>query len=78
MQETLDVVEPILVNACKPVIQAWRQLSRELSIEQAEVQVGLGFEGEGNVYIAKVRGNANLTVTLTLTPQAAPEEKRGS
>jgi hypothetical protein len=28
----------------------------------------LGFEAQGNLYITKAKGNANLKVTLTLRP----------
>ena len=64
--ETLDVIQPILVNACRPVIAAWKDLNKETTVEKAELELGLSFEGEGNIYITKVKGGANLTVKLTL------------
>jgi hypothetical protein len=41
-----------------------------MDIDAAEVQVGLSFEAEGNIYIAKSRAAANLTVKLVLKPKA--------
>lgn len=66
---TLENIKPILLRACKPVAEVWRELNRDLQIEQAEIELGLGFETEGNLYITKARGNANLTVKLTLKPK---------
>jgi len=66
---TLENIKPILLRACKPVAEVWRELNRDLHIEQAEIELGLGFEAEGNLYITKAKGNANLTVKLTLKPK---------
>jgi hypothetical protein len=68
----LDVIEPLLVKACKPITAAWKQLSDEAHIDQAQVALGLNFTGEGNVYIAKATAGANLTVTLVLKPNPEP------
>jgi Trypsin-co-occurring domain 1 len=68
---TLDRIQPILVNVCRPVLDAWRSVGDELAIERAEVEVGLSFEGEGNVFVTKAKAGANLTVTLTLRKRDA-------
>ena len=65
---TLDVIEPLLVKACKPITAAWKQLSDEVHLDYAQVALGVNFTGEGNVYIAKATAGANLTVTLVLKP----------
>lgn len=72
VDETLGSIEPLLVRACRPVISAWRELSREMQIDSAEIELGLSFEGEGNLYIAKAKAGANFTVKLTLRPLDAP------
>lgn len=66
---TLENIKPILLRACKPVAEVWGELNRDLHIDQAEIELGLGFETEGNLYITKAKGNANLTVKLTLKPK---------
>lgn len=70
MEKTLEQVKPILINACKPLIAAWDELSQEMHVEQAEVELGLGFEGEAGIpYLVKGSASANLTIKLTLKPK---------
>ena len=64
---SLEQVQSILVNVCQPVLNAWSAINDQISIEQAQVEIGLSFEGEGNIFITKAKASANLTVTLTLT-----------
>ncbi|MCB0121873.1 MAG: hypothetical protein KDK04_01820 [Candidatus Competibacteraceae bacterium] len=66
---TIDFIKPILLKACKPISELWDDLGKDMHIEQAEIELGLGFEAEGNVFITKAKGNANLTVKFTLTPK---------
>lgn len=67
---TLKQVEPILINACAPLVAAWAELNRDLSVEQAEVELNLGFEGEAGIpYLVKGSASANLTIKLTLKPK---------
>lgn len=70
VQETLDKVKPILIQTCKPVMAAWKELSQDMDIEQAEIELGLSFEGEGNIYVTKVKSGANLIIKLTLKPKS--------
>jgi hypothetical protein len=37
-------------------------------IEQAEIELGISFEAEGNLYIAKSKTTANLNIKLILKP----------
>ena len=70
---TLDKITPVLRQICRPINQLWKEIETSdqssLDIDQAEVQLALGFEGEGNVYIAKAKANATLAVKLTLKPR---------
>lgn len=67
---TFDQIRPILVKACRPIAAAWKEISQDMNIEQAEIQLGFNFEGEGNLYITKSKAAANLTVKLVLKPKA--------
>ncbi len=71
VEESLDKILPILVKVSKPLIAAWQQLNQDMFVEQAEIELGLSFEGEGNVYITKAKAGANLTVKLVLKPSAS-------
>jgi len=68
VQQSIEQIKPLIIKAAKTVLSAIKDLGKEASIEQVEVELGLGFEGEGNVYIATVKGQANLNVKLTLVP----------
>ena len=66
---TFDKIRPLIVDACRPVVSACEDLNRDLDIESAEVELGLSFEGEGNLYVTKSTAGANLTVKLVLKPR---------
>lgn len=63
---SFEKIKPLLIRACKPVSETFRDLNKEVQIEQAEVELGLSFEGEGNVYVTRSKAAANLTIKLTL------------
>lgn len=69
VESTFEKIRPLLVNTCRPITAAWKELSQEMNIEQAEVELGLSFEGEGNIYVTKAKTGANLVVKLTLRPK---------
>ncbi|MEN8260887.1 MAG: CU044_2847 family protein, partial [Pseudomonadota bacterium] len=60
VDKAISSVRPILLKACQPIVDAYQELNKELSVSQAEVELGLGFEAEGNVFIAKGKANASL------------------
>lgn len=64
VESDLDKISPILRKVCRSINDTWKDLNEEVCIEQAEVEIGLSFEGEGNVYITKLKANANLKVKL--------------
>ena len=66
---TIDKIKPILINTCKPITEAWQELNQDVNIEQAEIELGLSFEGEGNIYVTKTKAGANLVVKLVLKPK---------
>jgi hypothetical protein len=70
VSSTFDKIQPLLVEICRPVTDAWQEINQDMNIDQAEIQLGLSFEGEGNLYITKAKGNANLTIKLTLKPKS--------
>jgi hypothetical protein len=66
---TVDAIRPLLVKICRPIVDSWQELNQEMNIDQAEVELGLSFEGEGNLYVTKAKAGANLTVKLVLKPK---------
>lgn len=66
---SFERIKPLLLKACKPIAAAWKELNQDMEIDSAEVELGIGFEGEGNLYITKAKTEANLTVKLVLKPK---------
>ena len=60
---SLDGIRPILARACKPIMEAWKDLDQDLDVESAEIELGLSFEAEGNVYIAKAQSHYSPVMT---------------
>ena len=69
VETKFDNIRPLILTACRPVVSACKELSKEMEIDEAEVELGLSFEGEGNLYITKTTAGANLTVRLLLKPK---------
>jgi hypothetical protein len=68
VDRSVDIIRPTLVKICRPIIESWAELSEGTQIDHAEVELGLSFEGEGNLYVTKAKASANLTVKLVLKP----------
>lgn len=66
VEASLDRIEPLLVNVCRPVAKAWPAIAEDLYVEAVEIELGLSFEGEGNIFVTKAKAGANLTVKLTV------------
>jgi hypothetical protein len=67
VDSTLENLAPLLIKTCQPIVSAWKEIKRSINIDSAEIELGLSFEAEGNLYIAKSKGGANLKVKLKLT-----------
>ena len=64
----LDQAEDLLRKAVTPVTAVWGELNRDLTIEKVEISLALGFEAQGNLFIARGSGSANLGFRLTVRP----------
>ncbi|NES03574.1 MAG: hypothetical protein F6K22_12405 [Okeania sp. SIO2F4] len=67
-------VKPILISISRPIAEAWQEINKDMEIEQAEVEVGFNFEGEGNLYITKGKAGTNLKIKLVLKPKKSKNE----
>jgi hypothetical protein len=74
VESTFDQIKPTLINACRPIADVWQELNKDMHISQAEVEIGLSFAVEGDIYISKSKADANLKVKLTLKPKETTEE----
>ena len=70
LDKNIDIIVPLLKRIISPLKNTFDELNKDMSIEKAEVEIGLGFEVGGDVFIVKGKGKANLSVKLTLLPSA--------
>jgi Trypsin-co-occurring domain 1 len=63
---TLNKIKPVLLKACLPVAQAVKEMRDQVELDQVEIELGLSFESEGNLYITKAKLGANVLVRMTL------------
>ena len=68
VEQTIDAIKPVLLKAVKPVVASWKELNQDMTVSEAKVELGFGFEASGHVFLASTKGNINLKVTLTLKP----------
>lgn len=60
-----DVVKKQIIENCKTIISALEEIkSLPLPPENCNVEFGLQFNGEGNIYIAKISTQANFKVSF--------------
>jgi len=69
VNSTFDKIKPLLINTCRPIMAAWDELNQDMLIERAEIELGLSFEGKGNIYVTQATAKANLVVKLQLKPK---------
>lgn len=69
VEKAMSGIEPLLLKACQPVANVLAELNKDMSVNEVEIQLGLGLEAEGNFFIAKGKSNASLSITLKLTPK---------
>ena len=63
---TLNKIKPVLLKTCQPIVAAVKDLLEDVDLEQVEVEVGLSFDIEGNIYVTKTNFGANVLVRMTL------------
>lgn len=63
---SLNKIKPVLLKACQSISSTLHDINDQIDLEQVEVELGLSFETEGNIYIAKATMGANILVRMTL------------
>ncbi len=69
VDSAIDAIKPLILKACKPISEIYQELNKDMTIEQVEMELGLGFEAEGDLFITKAKGNANLVIKVTIKPK---------
>lgn len=66
VEASMNKIKPVLLKTCQPIVAAVKDLREDVDLEQVEVEVGLSFDMEGNIYITKANFGANVLVRMTL------------
>jgi len=69
VESSMSSIEKMLITSVEPITQAYKALNQDVILDRAEVEIGIGFSAEGNIFIAKGKGSANLKVKLVLSPK---------
>ncbi len=69
VDKSISAVKEVLIKSIEPITEAYKALNEEVTLERAEVEIGIGFSAEGNIFVAKGKGSANLKVKLVLAPK---------
>ncbi len=71
VEGAMDKAGDLLTKAVQPLAAVWDELNRDLTIDQVEIELSLGFEATGKLFIAQGTGTANLKVKATVKPKSA-------
>ncbi len=66
---SFDKIKPVLLKTCQTLIGSLKEISENVPVERSEIELGLSFEAEGNLYVTKAKGGANLIIKLVLKPK---------
>jgi len=69
VESSMSSIEKMLITSVEPITQVYQALNQDVILDRAEVEIGIGFSAEGNIFIAKGKGSANLKVKLVLSPK---------
>jgi hypothetical protein len=66
----MDQARELLLKAVQPLASVWSELNRDLTMDAIEIELGLGFEASGKLFIAQGTGSANLSFIVKVRPEA--------
>jgi hypothetical protein len=74
---TMNMVTQKLRKILTPIANSFHSLydavDVPVEIESAEVELGVSFSAEGNVFVAKSKAEGTMKVTVTFKPSARPQ-----
>src|SRR5690348_15380468 len=64
----LSEIQEIITKLGRPIAESCKELCASSNVTKVEFEIGLGFEAEGNIYISKAKGKANIKAKFTVEP----------
>jgi hypothetical protein len=68
---SLESIRPFVLQICEPLKALWNDLNQEIVTESLQVELGLSFAAEGNLYFTRASSNANLRLTISFVRAGA-------
>ncbi|MEZ5040155.1 MAG: CU044_2847 family protein [Saprospiraceae bacterium] len=75
VEKGLEQIEPLFQRAIDSVVKNISWETDSLLIDQIEIELGMGFEAEGNIYVVKGKGSANFNVKFCIKPKPTSSEQ---
>lgn len=66
VDSSIDKIQSLLGKVCIPIAESINQLSSNINVESTKVTIGVKVGVEGNLFVAKSTGEANIKVEMTL------------
>jgi hypothetical protein len=66
VDSSIDKIKTLLSNVCEPIAESIIELGENINVESTKVTVGVKVGVEGNFFVAKSTGEANIQVEMTL------------
>ena len=68
LETSFNNLKKLLQNVVHPYKAAIKEIGKDMEIDSAELELGLSFEAEGNIYVANATTGANIVVKLSFKP----------
>lgn len=75
VKQSLNQIGELLERVKKPITDSISGMKDVVALNKVEVELAIGFEGEGNMYIAKLKGSSNFLIRFTMTPNEHQGDK---
>jgi hypothetical protein len=72
VDSSMKVIGDVVDRIVRPIGDSFRDMQKALNVpievEKAEVEIGLSFSAEGNIFITKAKAEGSLSVKIVFTP----------
>ncbi|MGJ5632053.1 hypothetical protein [Nostoc sp. CALU 1950] len=70
VQQTFDMIRPLLIRACKPIAMSFEEIKERynINVDSAELEVNFNFSATGIPYVVSSKQDSSITIKLHLSP----------
>ncbi len=69
VEKGLEQIQPLFQVAIDSVVKNVDWKRDDFALDVVEIELGIGFEAEGNIYVVKGKGVANFNVKFIIKPK---------